>query len=61
MIKCGHDRKHVKNVFEQVASMTQQEARQAKPRKDRKVCMFSAKYNPKAPDIRKILRSIVLF
>ena len=29
LIKCGHDRKHVKKVFEQVASMTRQEARQA--------------------------------
>ena len=36
--------------------MTRQEARQAKPRKDCKVCVFSAKYNPRAPDIRKIFK-----
>ena len=46
----------LKKVFEQVASMTRQEARQAKPRKDRKVCVFSAKYKPGAPDIRKIFK-----
>ena len=36
--------------------MARQEARQAKPRKDRNVCVFSVKYNPRAPDIRKIFR-----
>ena len=36
--------------------MTRHEARQAKPRKDRNVCVFSAKYNPRAPDIRKIFK-----
>ena len=56
LIRCGHDRKHVKKVFEQVASVTRHEARQAKPRKDRNVCVFSAKYNPRAPDIRKIFK-----
>ena len=33
----------LKKVFEQVASMA-------------RVCVFSAKYNPRAPDVRKIFK-----
>ena len=60
LIKCGHDRKHVNKIFEQVAGMTWQEAGWTKPRKGRRVCVFSAMYNPRAPDLRNIFKKRIL-
>jgi hypothetical protein len=36
--------------------MTRQEARRSKKRSNRNSCIFSGKYNPRGPDIRKIFK-----
>jgi hypothetical protein len=54
LITCGHDEQHVPNKFAEVASMTRQEAGRSKKRFNRNLYIFSGKYNPRGPDIRKI-------
>ena len=49
----GHDNQHVKNKFQEVAAMSRQEACKKK-KNSKNLCIFSTKYNPREPDIRKI-------
>ena len=56
LIASGHDRQHVNSKFNEVASISRSEARKNKKKDNRNVCIFSTKYNPRGPDIRKILK-----
>ena len=42
--------------FNEVATMTRQEARENKNKGNKNRCIFAIKYNPRGPDIRKILK-----
>jgi hypothetical protein len=53
---CGHDRAHVNRAFEVVGAMTREEARTSRCKVRRNSCDFVTKFNPSAPDIRKIFR-----
>ena len=56
LIQCGHDENHVRNIFKEVFNLTRQEARKSKDKRDSNFCVLSVKYNPRAPDIRKIIK-----
>ena len=56
LIACGHDSQHVMSKFNEVATMTRQEARKNKNKGNKNRCIFAIKYNPRGPDIRKILK-----
>ena len=56
LIQCGHDRDHIRSIFQEVSNMTRQEARKSKAKQDSKFCVFCVKYNPRAPDIGKIVK-----
>ena len=56
LIQCGHDGDHVRSIFKEVPNMTRQEARKSKAKRDSNFCVLSVKYNPRAPDIRKIVK-----
>ena len=56
LIQCGHDGDHVRSIFKEVPNMTRQEARKGKAKRDSNFCVLSFKYNPRAPDIRKIVK-----
>ena len=36
--------------------MTREDARKKKKKEDKNLCIFSTKFNPRGPDIRKILK-----
>ena len=42
--------------FNEVATMTWQEARKNKNKGNKNRCIFAIKYNPRGPDMRKILK-----
>ena len=54
LIQCGHDGDHVRSIFKEVSNMTRQEARKSKAKRDGNFCVLSVKYNPRAPDIKRI-------
>ena len=56
LMACGHDKQRVRNKFDEVATMTREEARKKKKKEDKNLCIFSTKFNPRGPDIRKILK-----
>ena len=57
LIDCGHDREHVFKVFDEIGCMTRHEARKSKRQGTRdRTCVIVTKFNPRAPDIRKIIR-----
>ena len=56
LIACGHDSQHVMSKFNEVATITRQEARKNKNKGNKNRCIFAIKYNPRGPDIRKILK-----
>ena len=56
LIACGYDKQHVRNKFDEVASMTREEARKKKKKEDNNLCIFSTKFNPRGPDIRNIFK-----
>ena len=53
---CGHYSEHVLKVFNEIGSMTRQQARRSKRRNEGRPCAFISKFNPRAPDIGKIIR-----
>ena len=53
---CGHDSEHVLKVFNEIGSMTRQQVRRSKRRNEGRPCAFISKFNPRAPDIGKIIR-----
>ena len=53
---CGHDSAHVNRAFEAVGAMTREEARTSRRKVRRDSYVFVTKFNPRAPDIRKIFR-----
>ena len=53
---CGHDSAHVNRAFEVVGAMTREEARTSRRKVRRNSCVFVTKFNPSAPDIRKMFR-----
>ena len=55
LIQCGHDKQHVFKQFAEVALMTRHEARRPNCKSSKNLCILSTKYNPRGPDIRKIL------
>ena len=56
LIQCGHDENHVRNIFKEVSNLTRQEARKSKDKCDGNFCVLSVKYNPRAPDVKKIIK-----
>ena len=53
---CGHDSEHVLKAFNEIGSMTRQQACRNKRRNEGRPCAFISKFNPRAPDIGKIIR-----
>ena len=51
---CGHDSAYVNRAFGVVGAMTREEARTSRRKVCRDSCVSVTKFNPRAPDIRKI-------
>ena len=56
LVQCGHDENNVRSTFQEVSNLTRKETRARKKKCDSNPCVLSVKYNPRAPDIRKIIR-----
>ena len=53
---CGHDSEHVLKVFNESGGMTRQQARTSKRGNEGRRCAFISKFNPRTPNICKIIR-----
>ena len=56
LLECGHDKTHVVEKFKEVTDITREEARRSRRKVDGGHCVFSVKFNPRAPDIRELFR-----
>ena len=56
LIDCGHDSAHVNIAFEVVGAMTREEACASRSKASRNSYVIVTKFNPGAPNIRKIFR-----
>ena len=56
LIDCGHDGIHVNKVFAEVKKIMREEARKNKEKQVNHSCILVTAFNPRAPDIKKIIR-----
>lgn len=56
LIDCGHDRKHVLKVLNEISNVTRQERRQSKRKAKSNHCVFISKFNPRLPNIYQIVK-----
>ena len=56
LIKCGHDKEHVLEKFNEVSNLRRDEARTRRINSVGNHCVLSVKYNPRGPSIRQIIK-----
>ena len=56
LIKCGHDKEHVLEKFNEVSNLRRDEARTRRINSGGNHCVLSVKYNPRGPSIRQIIK-----
>ncbi len=56
LINCGHDKDHVLEKFNEVSSLSREEARTRRYKPEGSYCVFSVKYSLRGPNIRKVIR-----
>ena len=55
LIECGHEKEHVLDKFREVGNISREDARKSKKKSNEGYCFLVTKYNPRGPDIRKII------
>ena len=55
LIECGHEKEHVLDKFREVGNISREDARKSKKKSNEGYCCLVTKYNPRGPDIRKII------
>ena len=56
LVARGHDISDINKAFQDTSSITRKDARLSKVKNNRKSVIFSSQFNPRGPDVQKIIK-----